>query len=344
MAKRKTSSVTIRAVAERAGVSPMTVSNVINRVGRVSPATAEVVRATITELGYVPNLIARRLATARPTTVGLMYNDQRTPFLEAILVGALRATNARGLQLVLHEGSAARPEEAEAAAGALVRSGVDALLLIPPYAELLSGGDFIQTSGVAAAAIATGGPLPAMSTVRIDNRIAMAELTALVAGKGHRRIGFVAGPGRHGDSTERFQGYRDALRTLGIGYDPALTFEGRFDYASGVDAARTLMALDAPPTAIVCSNDDMAAGVVAFALRIGMRLPRDLAVTGFDDTMIAARMWPPLTVVRQPIEMMAFTAVEQLIAGFEDEPSGKMADRIVDHQILERESVPDIEK
>lgn len=331
--------VTIRAVAARAGVSAMTVSNVINHAGRVGAATSAAVRAAVDELGYVPNVAARRLAQARATTVGLLYSGRRAPFLDAILVGALRATNARGLQLLLHEEERDTIPAAGAAALALVRSGADALLLVPPFAELLDGSPVLATLEVPVAAVATGHALPAMATVRIDNHAAMFELTTLLIAHGHRRIAFVTGHAGHSDSAERVRGYRDALAAHGLAADPALLVAGRFDHASGIVAAQSLLSRPKRPDAIVCSNDDMASAVIAEAHRRGIRLPRDLAVTGFDDTLLAARVWPTLTTVRQPLEEMAFRATEQLIAMRDRRtPAAAMSDHVLRHTIVERES------
>lgn len=338
MSERRRQGVTIRAVAERAGVSAMTVSNVINRAGRASPATVAAVHAAVAELGYVPNVLARRLARARATTVGLLYSGARAPFLDAILVGALRATNARGLQLLLHEEAPGTPEAAEAAARALVRGGADALLLVPPFAELLSESPVLDELGVPIAAIATGHILPGIATVRIDNRAAMAELTAVLIARGYRRIALIAGNPRHSDSAARIEGYHDALAAHGITPDPTLVIPGRFDRSSGEEAAQALLSEATRPEAIMCSNDDMAAGVIAEAHRRGLVLPRDLAVTGFDDTTLAARIWPPLTTVRQPAEEMAFRAAERLIRTGDGVEGA--TDLIVPHAIVERESTP----
>ena len=129
------------------------------------------------------------------------------------------------------------------------------------------------------------------------------------------------------DSTPRFRG---------ICADPTLLIAGRYDQPSGEAAARLLLERSPRPDAIMCSNDDMAAGLIAQAHRAGLRLPHDLAVTGFDDTTLAARIWPPLTTVRQPAEDMAFRAAEQLIGtGDGDAPP---FDLIVPHAIVERES------
>ncbi|MBB6504388.1 LacI family transcriptional regulator [Sphingomonas endophytica] len=338
MSERRRQGVTIRAVAERAGVSAMTVSNVINRAGRASPATVAAVHAAVAELGYVPNVVARRLARARATTVGLLYSGTRAPFLDAILVGALRATNARGLQLLLHEEAPGTRDAAEAAVRSLARGGADALLLVPPFAELLRDSPVLQELALPVAAIAIGHVMPGIATVRIDNRAAMAELTTLMIARNYRRIALIAGNPRHSDSAPRVQGYHDALAAHDIAADPALMIAGRFDRSSGEEAAHALLTGPVRPDAIMCSNDDMAAGVIAEAHRHGLVLPRDLAVTGFDDTTLAARIWPPLTTVRQPAEEMAFRAAERLIGT--GDGGEAPTDMIVPHAIIERESTP----
>ncbi|WP_334184028.1 LacI family DNA-binding transcriptional regulator [Novosphingobium sp.] len=339
MARRNENGVTIRAVAQRAGVSAMTVSNVINGAGRASAATVATVRAAIAELGYIPNLAARRLAKSRATTVGLLYSDRRTPFLDAVLVGALRATNAHGLQLILRDGEGVSREEAERIAQDLVRSGADALLLIPPFAEQLSGSDVLPALGVPLAAIATGTAMPDVTTVRIDNRAAMLSLTREVLAAGHRRIAYVAGPEHYSVVGARLEGFVAALREAGLPEEPDLIVRhGEFDYETGKAAAQQLLSRPAPPTAIICSSDDLAAGVVAEANRLGLQLPADLTVTGFDDTILASRIWPPLTVVRQPVEDMAFRAAQCLIAALGKTETG-VSDEIFDHAIMTRKSI-----
>lgn len=339
MARRRQDGVTIRAVAERAGVSAMTVSNVINGVNRASETTIATVRAAIAELGYVPNLAARRLAKARATTVGMVYCNRRTPFLDAVLVGSLRATNAYGLQLILRGGEGSDRVEAERMAQDLVRSGADALLLIPPVAELLSGSPALAALDVPVAAIATGTALPDVTTVRIDNRAAMTAITERVIARGHRRIAYVAGPDAYSVVQARLDGFRAALAAHGLAEDPERVLHGlEFDHGAGLIAGRTLLERADPPTAIICTSDDLAAGVIAHANHLGLRLPADLAVTGFDDTIVASRIWPPLTVVGQPVEEMAFRATQCLIAALDGTGSAAPQDELFDHSIVERES------
>ncbi|AHE52466.1 hypothetical protein NX02_03560 [Sphingomonas sanxanigenens DSM 19645 = NX02] len=317
----------------------MTVSNVINGVNRASEATVATVRAAIAELGYVPNLAARRLAKAHATTVGLVYCNRRTPFLDAVLVGSLRATNAHGLQLTLRGGEGADRAEAERMAQDLVRAGADALLLIPPVAELLSGSAALAALNVPVAAIATGTRLPGVTTVRIDNRAAMVAITERVMSRGHRRIAYVAGPDAYSVVQARLGGFRAALAAHGLDEDPELVLHGlEFDHAAGLFAGRVLLERPAPPSAIICTSDDLAAGVIAHANHLGLRLPADLAVTGFDDTIVASRIWPPLTVVGQPVEDMAHRATQCLIAALDGMGSATTADELFEHSIVERES------
>lgn len=340
MARQKRSTggkVTIRSVAERAGVSAMTVSNVVNGKGRVGQETADTVRRAIDELGYTPNVEARRLASSTPTTIGMIYGNQQSPFLDAILVGALRATTARGLHLIIRESATFELADTEEALRALVFSGAEALLLIPPFAEIMSGTPRLVSSGLPAAAIATGRAMEGVFTVRIDNRKSIRDMVELLIAKGHRRIGFVSGPMAHSDAQERRRGYEEAMADAGLPAPPELMFQGDFHLTSGEEAARVMLNLPEPPTAIVASNDEMAAGVIAEAHRRRLKLPEELAVTGFDDTALAERLWPPLTTVLQPLGAMAYQATELLIealqAGREELVYG---DVVIPHRIVER--------
>jgi LacI family transcriptional regulator len=175
-----------------------------------------------------------------------------------------------------------------------------------------------------------------MATVRIDNRAAMAAMTMHVARAGHRRIGFLAGPQHFSVADERLAGFRDGLSASGLDDDPSLVVRAGFDPAAGAAAGRVLLDREDRPSAILCSSDDMAAGLIGEAHRRGLRLPQDLAVTGFDDTAIAARLWPPLTVIRQPVGDMAFRAVEQVLASLR---SRQVEDLVVEFELVGRESV-----
>ena len=168
-----------------------------------------------------------------------------------------------------------------------------------------------------------------------------------VIAAGHRRIAYVAGPDHYSVVGARLEGFLAALRAAGLAEEPDLIVRhGAFDYAAGETAARHLLALPSPPSAIICSSDDLAAGVVAEANRQGLQLPARLSVTGFDDTILASRLWPPLTVVRQPVEDMAYRAAQCLIAALGKTGSktggktgSEVSDEVFDHTIVTRASI-----
>lgn len=324
-------------VAKQVGVSPMTVSNVINGRGRVGEATAQRIREAIEELGYVPNIAARTLAGVKPLAVGLLYASAATPFLDAVLVAALKATTAHGIQLLVQAVDELDPAGALEAVRGSAASGADALLLVPPVAELLAGSPGFASLRMPAAAITTGGALPGLITCHIDNVAAMRELAGLVIAKGHERIGYVGGPSRNEDSGQRLEGFKLSLLDADLPFDAELVRSGRFTFEGGMAAAAELLALAHPPDAIIAANDDMAAGIIAEATRRGLRLPGDLAVAGFDDTLIATRTWPALTVVRQPIPEMTDRAMRLLIQAVQGKFSPR--DEVFVHSVVRRASI-----
>lgn len=334
---RETTRVTIKAVATHAGVSAMTVSNVFNNTGKFSRETRERVLASIATLGYVPNSAARRLVGATPARVGLLYAGVDSMFIDGVLAAAAVASAERGLQLMARK--AHGPQDALTTARALQVSGADALLVLPPFELALSGAPAFQALGLVTAALATAAPLPDMFTVRIDNRAAARAVTELLIAEGRRRIAVIAGPADHSDSIERLAGCRDALATHGCSLPDDRVIEGRFTFESGLAAAERLLALPEPPDAIVAANDDMAAAALWSAHRRGLVLPRDLAVTGFDDTLLATRVWPPLTTVRQPIDRMTGLALDLLLDALRRPPRDiRPIDLLETHHLVRRAS------
>jgi len=340
MRRRRTSRerITIQDVAERAGVSKMTVSNVVNRTGKVGGATRARVLGVIEDLGYVPSQAARHLVGSAAARIGLIYRDVESMFLNVAVADISVGAAERGLQLLVRRAADASPEETERAAMSLKRSGADGLLLIPPYPELLSGSALLRELDMPTVAIATATPLPDIATVRIDNFAAARAMTALLISRGYRRIGFVAGAPRHSDSLARLEGYKAALAAHGLPFDPVLCVEGLFTFASGIEAANRLFALRPRPDAVMAANDDMACGILWVAHSLNFRLPEDLAVTGFDDTLVATRVWPTLTTIRQPLAAMAGHALDMLVDALR-RPAPKPADKVLDFSLIERGSI-----
>lgn len=309
---------TVADVARLAGVSAMTVSRVTNHDPAVAPSTRAKVEQAIATLGYVPNRAARSLAGARQLRIALLHANPSAAYLSEFLIGTLAQATASDAMLVVEQHD--RPATPADLVHRLRKHRIDAVLLPPPLCDDAAIIAALTAEGLSLARIATGAPQIGGNAVTIDDRAAAHAMTAHLIALGHRRIGFIAGNPNQTASALRRAGYDAALASAGLAPAPELVAQGDFTYRSGLLAAQRLLALPNRPTAIFASNDDMAAATVAAAHRIGLDVPRDLSVTGFDDTAMATATWPELTTIRQPIAAMSQAAVRLLVqAAREDE-------------------------
>lgn len=303
---------TVADVARLAGVSAMTVSRVVNGDPGVRPERRAAVQAAIAALNYRPNPAARRLAGRDLVRLGVLCPHPGAGYLSALLVGLLGPASLAHVQLIVEPGG--DPADALATAEGLVAAGVDGLILAPPLCDAPDLIEWVARHGLPAVAVASGRPDARLHAVGIDERAAAAEMTRHLLALGHRRIGFIGGDAELSASALRLEGHLEALAEAGLARDEALLAPGRYSYRSGLDAAEALLADPAHrPTAVFASNDDMAAATVAVAHRLGLDVPGDLTVAGFDDTAIATTIWPELTTIRQPIAQMAERAVTLLV-------------------------------
>lgn len=341
---RSGSAPTISDVAARAGVSPMTVSRVINGETNVRPTTRDAVTAAIEALNYAPNPAARSLAGAGQLRIGLLYSNPSAGFLSEFLLGSLEQASRSDVQIVV-EKCELGDHELEVARH-MADGGIDGVVLPPPLCEADAVLAILREAKVPTVAVATAVPADGALAVRIDDRQAALEMTRHLMALGHRRVGFIAGDPNLSASRRRQEGYRDALAEAGIAFDAKLVVPGLFTYRSGLDAAERLLELGDPPTAIFSSNDDMAAATVAVAHRRGLDVPGDLTVCGFDDTALATAIWPELTTIRQPIADMARAAIEMLVSSIRRARTGGAAggaagaepQRLLDHAMVRRQS------
>ena len=331
----------MKEVAERAGVSLMTVSRVINNTALVRPETRERVERAVADLNYRPNLGARRLAGGRSMFIGLLYHNPSPGYLSKILRGAIDRCRELGHHLVLEDfGQSAPYADPEAAVAKLNLVDLDGLVVTPPLSVHAPFMRALETSGLPIVRIAPADIHEEGLRIAMDDTRAMEELLDHVVGLGHRRIAFIEGPDRHAASTHRRDGFLRGMRKHGLTLRPEFRQVGDFTYRSGLTTGRALLELDAPPTAIVASNDDMAAGVVGAAHMMGLKVPEDVSVVGFDDIELATTIWPELTTVRQPITAMASQAVELLTAFLRDDREAMERLRALQsHDIMVRDSV-----
>ena len=318
--RRQKTAATISDVAEKAGVSPMTVSRVLNGESNVRPATREAVNAAIAALSYSPNPAARSLAGAQPIRIGLLYSNPSAAYLSEFLVGSLDCAARANVQLIVEKCDAG--EQADEAARRLLKGGVEGIVLPPPLCDSERLLAVLREADGLAVTVASGHPAPGFSAVSIDDHRAAFEMTRHIAALGHQRIGFIIGNPNQTASERRLAGYRDALTALGLPQEDSLVVQGLFTYRSGLDVAEQLLDVPDPPSAIFASNDDMAAATVAVAHRHGLDVPGDLTVCGFDDTALATTIWPELTTIHQPITDMSLAAVELLAKEIRTRRSG----------------------
>lgn len=338
--RRKTRGVTIDEVAALAGVSPMTISRVVNGRGKVRDATRERVMRAVRELNYTPNLAASSLAAAQQTRLALVYTNPSGAYLREMLVGLLRVASGTAIQLVTDYWDDLEAETERKAARALARR-VDGVILPPPLCDSRAAVAEFVRAGIPVVAIASGRFSDEISCVRIDDFGAGKEIAEHLIARGHTRIACIKGRADQSASARRFQGFQAALDEAGIALDAALVQQGDYTYRSGLKATEKLLAQRKPPSAIFASNDDMAAAAISVAHRRGLDVPRDLSVVGFDDSSAATTVWPELTTIQQPIASMANAAVEILMRGIRrnDSTTRVLTDHVVAHRLVIRDSV-----
>ncbi|WP_075779064.1 LacI family DNA-binding transcriptional regulator [Streptomyces acidiscabies] len=326
----------LREVAERAGVSMRTVSNVVRGTGRFSEATRVKVALAVEELGYRPNTAARRLRTGRSGVLLLAVPDLSMPYFAELAGHVLREAAAHGCTLLVEATGGAPGAELEIALGR-TDPMVDGVILSP-----------LALDDAAASTTVRSRPLVLLGErlhdlphphVTIDNTAAAREATGRLLARGRRRIAVI---GRQtvphaATSTTRLKGYLEALRAYDVPYDEALAPPvPAYDRASGADALRTLLGLSQLPDAVFCFADALAEGALHAAREAGVRVPGQLAVIGFDDIEAARYTAPPLTTVAPDKPGLARLAVRSLLTGIEGVDRAPVL--VAGHRLVVRES------
>ena len=336
--RRSGSAVTIHDVARHAGVSPMTVSRVINSETNVRADTRAKVAASVKALRYAPNQAARSLASADAMHLGILYSNPSAAYLSEFLLGSLEQSTLSGCQLVIEQCDGVENERE--AIQRLVKGGVDGVILPAPLCDSEQALTAVIDAGIPAMLVASGRPSPGISAVSINDFEASRAMTRHLLSLGHRRIAFINGHPNQTASGQRFRGYIEGMTEAGLSVGTDQVAQGYFTHRSGLDAAEKLLTRW-KPTAIFASNDDMAAATMAVAHRKRLDVPGDLAVAGFDDTPLATTVWPELTTVRQPIADMAREAVRMLIEQIRGRRAGDrpaVTHKVVKFALIKRES------
>ena len=328
---------TIHDVAARADVSIKTVSRVLNKEPKVRNSTRDRVLKAARALNYEPHPHARGLKGRRTHSIGLLYeNPQEFSYVQKALEGVFDACRSRNLSLLLRP----CPEQVriDHVRQFVLQTRVDGVVLLAPLGDRPDIVEMLKELETPIAQVSPGATVSDAISVNPKDKEACAALTEHVLSYGHQRIGFIQGDPRHGSSHKRLHGFLDCLRRHGHIPDERLIAEGHFTFDSGKNAAHKLLRVSPGPTAIIASNDDMAAGAIVAARELGLAVPRDLSILGFDDSPIASHTWPPLTTMRQPISEMASAAAFTLIDRIAGEAEGS-GHREFDCEIVVRESL-----
>jgi LacI family transcriptional regulator len=330
---------TIRDVAAQARVSIKTVSRVINNVQTVKPHTRERVLRVIRKLDYHPSPSARGLGGSRSYLIGLLYDVSCAYYATGVLGGVLETCRAAHYQVVMQPCDYKSASLAEEVTRNLRQSHADGVIVTPPLSDMKALKTLLEEQDMPFVRIAPAEHADDRRSVYTNDRESCAKMVEQLAGLGHARIGFIIGNPDHAAVADRFQGYRDGLRKCGLPLDRKLIVQGYNSYDSGVDCARKLLQVPAlkRPTAIFASNDEMAAGVLAVAHGLGLAIPEDLSVVGFDDVPLASQVWPTLTTIRQPIPAMAAQAAELLLRQLRGEPYDRSG-HVVESALMFRQS------
>lgn len=310
---------TIQELAEQTGVSVATVSRALNGSPEVSEATRERILALARELDYTPSAAARTLQSRRSHVVGVLletgagHPDLMHPFFQQVLVGLKHGAGALGYDLLLF--ATDEPGNGFGGTHSYLRRaghhGVDGVVVMgydPSDPEMRK----LVASGLPCITIDADPGEPHCGYVMSENRDGAVQAVRHLHELGHERIATIAGPARTSPGAARLEGYREEMKRLGLEVRDEYVIEGDFYDETGYRATRQLLGLAEPPTAVFAASDLMAAGALRAASELGIRVPEDLAVVGFDDIAIAGLIQPSLTTVRQEMHAIGEAAAEGL--------------------------------
>jgi LacI family transcriptional regulator len=304
---------TINDVAAAAGVSKKTVSRVINNSPLLNEATRAKIERVIAELGYAPNPQARALAMGRNFLIALVHDDSNPQLALCAQQGVLAAIGDSEYALIVHPIARDAAGAAQGLRKFLETQRPAGVLLLPGVAESAAVVQACRDLGCAYVRMGATALDEPTRLVASDDRAAAATAIGYLVALGHKRIGIVAGPDEAGPAQQRELGYLDAMADHDLDRGAALIASGDYSFESGVVAGALLLEVSPRPTAIFAANDAMAAGVLHAAKSKNIAVPEALSIIGFEDTALAAQLWPPLTTVHVPVAAMARAAAFKLI-------------------------------
>ena len=318
----------------------MSVSRVLNNGAHVSPSIRARVKRAVSELNYVPNQAARRLAERQHShNIAFLFGAPNAAVLGEMVSTGFKAALSSNAELVFIKIPPDR--EPVKVRKSLANLGIEGVILSPPLCDDAGLRKALSGAGTRLVAIGSDDRNLPHSSIGIDDTRAAYQLTQHLLALGHRRIGFIGGSDRHRSSARRRAGYEAALLEYGLAPNAAMQWQGDYTYASALAGAGQALSSEPRPTAIFAANDDMAAAVINVARSRGIAVPDVLTVCGIDDSEIALIVSPQLTTVSQPVGAMAEWAVRQLVGellAIERGEEPEVRKVVLHHSIVHRES------
>lgn len=310
--KRAKGTVTIRDVAQLAGVSTATVSKVLNDRPHVGAQSRERVLRAIEKLNFRPNTIARSLKKSRTLTLGLITDDIEGVFTMSLMRGVEQAASVQGFSVFLCN-SFGDPKREAAHLDALLAKQVDGIVLLSGYRVRERGAPAFPLGEVPVVYLYQYTKAHAAPCVVPDDEQGGYLATRQLIDTGRKRIGFINGPLKYEATHLRLQGYQRALQEAGLSFDPALVRVGTWHESSGYALTHELMRLSEPPDGLFCASDGIAIGALDALHELDLGIPGDVAVMGFDDRPSSRYQRPPLTTIALPLVEMGELAGHLLI-------------------------------
>ncbi|MGQ9879731.1 MAG: LacI family DNA-binding transcriptional regulator [Armatimonadota bacterium] len=330
---------TIRDIAKRLGISVSTVSYALNGGPRPVPeAVRQRVLEVARELDYRPNRLARSMVTGKTETIAVVppvvtRNMLRSPYIHAMLASIADAVGEHGYDILLH--TSATPMDDRQLVRSLLSGKVDGILLIAP----LSTSQVAEELGTRhVPCVVVSAKVDGLPCVCADNVSGIFSAMDWLYAHGHRHFGFVGGPPAFYDASQRLLAFQQYLQEHNLPHRPGWIAEGDLTVPGAMAGARAILACPERPTAILAANDETAAGVLQVAQEMGVRVPEELSVVGFDDTSFARVLSPHLSTIRQPLEQMATEAVALLMGWIEQRTPPEVKEYILPAELVLRET------
>jgi LacI family transcriptional regulator len=327
---------TIGDVAKHAGVSTMTVSRVVNNSGYISDKTRQRVEIAITELGYIPNALARGLRFKQTKTLALIVTDITNPFFTTMARGVEDKASEKGFSVIFCNTDESPSKQAEYL-NVLIQKQVDGVLLVPAWS---SGETVLALQERETCVVVLDRRLRdvQVDTVRCDSELASYQLTRYLLELGHQHVALLNGPLTVSTAVDRAAGYMRAMAKDGFTDVKELVFSGKYSQKSGYQMAQEALATRPRPTAILTANNFIAIGAFQALNEAGLRIPEDISLVTFDDLAPAIVTQPFMTVMNQPAYEMGIAGTDLLIARLSGDGPTEVQDIVMQMQMVVRKS------